>query len=27
VLVLVGGAVIRFTLVYAGQLSGYSAYM
>jgi formate-dependent nitrite reductase membrane component NrfD len=27
VLVLVGGAVIRFALVYAGQLSGYSAYM
>lgn len=27
VLVLVGGAVIRFALVYAGQLSGYGGYM
>ena len=26
-LVLIGGAVIRFAMVYAGQLSGYSAYM
>lgn len=26
-LVLIGGAIIRFALVYAGQLSGYNAYM